>query len=167
MRFRTLLTIVLILILVVVIQTTLFGRLSFAATDLVMLTSILLALTRVRAEAVLGVAFLSGLVVDLLGSSVLGLRAIVFSLVAYTAVRTRERAEHGRIATSVWAGVLTLMGAVLLVLVGTVFGQMSLIGEGIVGKILIVPVVNGVLAAIFSPLFVRLVDGDRSTYRFA
>ena len=116
MRFRTVAVIVLLYLVAIVVQTTLFGRITVVTPDLVMLVSILLALTRIRPEAVLGLAFASGLIVDLLGSSLLGLRAIVFSVVAYIAVRTRERAEVGRLATALWAGVLSLIGVALIIL---------------------------------------------------
>ena len=52
-------------VIAVVIQTTLFGRLRVVTPDLVMLIGILLALTRVRTEAVLGFAFLSGLIMGI------------------------------------------------------------------------------------------------------
>ncbi|MGH8946174.1 MAG: rod shape-determining protein MreD, partial [Acidimicrobiia bacterium] len=92
MRLQTAGTVFLIVLTSVVAQTTLINQLQFVLPDLVMLTAILLALTRVKPEAVLGVAFLSGLLLDLLGSSLLGLRAIVLTVVAFAALRTRERA---------------------------------------------------------------------------
>ena len=76
----------------VVIQTTLFGRLRVVTPDLVMLIGILLALTRVRTEAVLGVAFLLGLIMDL-STSLIGLLAVVYTTVAFIAIRTKERAS--------------------------------------------------------------------------
>ena len=109
MRLRTVLVVVFVILTAIVIQTTLFGRVRVVTPDLVMLVSILFALTRLRTEAVLGLAFVSGLVIDLLGSSLLGLRAIVFTVVAYIAIRTRERAEIGRLATALWVGVLTIV----------------------------------------------------------
>jgi len=167
MRFRTIAAVVLLYLVAIVIQTTLFGRITIVTPDLVMLVSILLALTRIRPEAVLGLAFLTGLIVDLLGSSLLGLRAIVFTVVAYIAVRTRERAEVGRLATALWAGVLTLIGVVLLVLIGTLFNQSTLFGERSVALIFLVPLANAITAAIFAPLVVRLVNGDRTSFRYA
>ena len=167
MRFRTIAAVVLLYLVAIVIQTTLFGRITIVTPDLVMLVSILLALTRIRPEAVLGLAFLTGLIVDLLGSSLLGLRAIVFTVVAYIAVRTRERAEVGRLATALWAGVLTLIGVVLLVLIGTLFNQSTLFGERSVALIFLVPLANAIVAAIFAPLVVRLVNGDRTSFRYA
>jgi len=161
------LTVALLLLFAVVIQTTLFGQIRFISPDLVMLVVILLALTRIRPELVIGTAFLAGLLVDLLGSSLLGLRAVVFTTVAYIALRTRERAEIGRYATALWAGILTLIGVLLLVLIGTLFGQTSLLGPDVASRLLVVPLANLVLAGLLGPLFVRIVDGDTTAFRYS
>ena len=167
MRIPKALIIAALLIAAVVIQTTLFGLLRIGSPDLMMLFAILLALTRIRPELVLGLAFLSGLLVDLLGSSLLGLRAVVFTVVAYIALRTRERAEIGRFATALWAGILSLVGVLLLVLLGTLFGQTSLLGPDVARRILVVPAANLLLAALLAPLFVRVVDGDTTAFRYS
>lgn len=167
MRIPKALIIAALLIAAVVIQTTLFGQLRIGSPDLMMLFAILLALTRIRPELVLGLAFLSGLLVDLLGSSLLGLRAVVFTVVAYIALRTRERAEIGRFATALWAGILSLVGVLLLVLLGTLFGQTSLLGPDVARRILVVPAANLLLAALLAPLFVRVVDGDTTAFRYS
>lgn len=167
MRFRPIIVIGLLLLAAFLIQTTLFGRLRIVTPDLVMLVTMLLALTRIRPEAVLGVAFGAGLIVDLVGSSLLGLRAIVFTVVAYVAIRTRERAEIGRVATALWAGGLTFIGVILLVLLGTLFGETSLLGEGALGQIVLVPLTNMIIAALITPLVVRLVNGDQTSFRYA
>ena len=167
MRARTAGVVLLLIVLAVVIQTTLFGRLRVITPDLVMLLSIVLALTRMRPEAVLGIAFGSGLIIDLLGSSLLGLRAIVFTVVVYIAVRTRERAEVGRVAMALWTGLLTLAGVILLVLIGTLFGESSLLGEHVRSRIFLVPLANMVIAALVAPTIVRLVNGDRTSFRYA
>jgi rod shape-determining protein MreD len=166
MRGRTALVIGLMVVLAVVIQTTLFGRLRVVTPDLVLLIGILLALTRVRPEAVLGVAFISGLIVDLLGASLLGLRAVVYTVVAYAAIRTRERAELGRVTIAIWAGLLTLVGVVLLILIGTLFGQVSLLGENAVSRMILVPLANLAVAGLVAPTFVRIVDRDRTALRY-
>lgn len=166
MRLRTGLTVFGMVIVAVVVQTTLINQLQFVTPDLVMLVVILLALTRVRPEAVLGVAFISGLLLDLLGSSLLGLRAMVFTLVAYAAIRTRERAEIGRVGVALWAGVLTFGGRVVLALVGTLFGQATLLGSDVVSRMFLVPIANTVVAAATAGLFVRLVDRDATAFRF-
>ncbi len=167
MRFPKGLIVVTVLLFAVVIQITLFGQIRIIAPDLVMLVVILLALTRIRPELVLGAAFLSGLVVDLLGSSLLGLRAIVFATVAYIALRTKERAEIGRFAVALWVGILTLVGVVLLVLIGTLFGQTSLLGPNVARLILVVPLANLLLGGLLGPAFVRLIDGNTTAFRFS
>lgn len=155
-----------IALVAIVIQTTLFGQLDLITPDLVMLVAILLALTRIKPEAVLGIAFAAGLVVDLLGSSLTGLRAVAFTIVAYLALRTRERAAIGRPAAAIWAGAITLVGVVLLVTIGTLFGQTSLLGPGVGTNLLVVPLANLLVAGIVAPMFVRLVDGDATAFRF-
>lgn len=167
MRTRSVLAVFLALLFAVVLQTTLFSQTSIFTPDLIILVVVMLCLTKIRPEALLGVAFVAGVTVDLLGSAVLGLRAIVFTLVAYLAIRTRDRADIGRIITGLWAGVLTLVGVVLLILVGTLFGQTVLLGEGVVDRLFLVPIANTVLAWIFAPSFVRLIDRDSTRFRYA
>jgi rod shape-determining protein MreD len=166
MRLRSLAAIATLLLLAVILQTTLFSRTRMVIPDLVMLVVIVVSLTRIKPEAVLSIAFLSGLMVDLLGSSVLGLRAIVFTVVAYLAYRTRDRADIGRIITGLWTGLLTLGGVLLLIIVGTLFGQTVLLGEGVLGRLLFVPLTNLVLALIFTPLLVRIIDRDATAFRY-
>ena len=166
MRGRTGLIVLALLIVAVVAQTTLLGRFQLVTPDLVLLLVIILALTRIRAELILAVAFTSGLVIDLLGPSVVGLRAVVFTTIAYLAIRTRERAEIGRFAIALWAGGLTLIGMVLLVLVGTLFGQSILLGEESLNRVILVPLANLALAALFAPVIVRWVDRDKTAFRF-
>lgn len=167
MRSRSVLIVFLTLLLAVVLQTTLFSQTSIFTPDLVLLVVIMLCLTKIRPEALLGLAFVAGVTVDLLGSAVLGLRAIVFTLVAYLAIRTRDRADIGRIITGLWAGLLTLVGVVLLILVGTLFGQTVLLGEGVVDRLFLVPIANMILAWVFAPSFVRLIDRDSTRFRYA
>lgn len=166
MRLRPLISVGLLILFAVVIQTTLFGRIEAITPDLVMLTSILFALTRIRPEAVLGLGFASGLVIDLIGSSLLGLRGIVFTIVTYIAVRTRDRADIGRVVIGIWAGLLTLVGVLAILLIGTLFGQSTLLGSGTQWEILLVPLANTVVAILVAPSFVRLVDGERSSPGF-
>ncbi len=167
MRFPKGLAIATILLVSVVIQTTLFGRIRPFSPDLTMLVVILLALTRIRAELVLLVAFSAGLIVDLLGSSLVGLRAVVFTVIAYVAVRSRSYAEVGRYAAAIWAALLTFLGIALIVLIGTLFGEMNLVGPDIGQRLILVPLANLILAALFSPLFVRLIDRDAGIFRFS
>lgn len=167
MRARSVLIVFLALLFAVVLQTTLFSQTSIFTPDLVLLVVVMLCLTKIRPEALLGLAFVAGVTVDLLGSAVLGLRAIVFTLVAYLAIRTKDRADIGRIITGLWAGLLTLVGVVLLILVGTLFGQTVLLGEGVVDRLFLVPIANMILAWMLAPSFVRLIDRDSTRFRYA
>lgn len=166
MRLRTILIVAGLLLVAIVLQTTLFSQTEFFTPDLVLLLAILIPLTKIRAEVALLLAFTAGLSVDLLGSSVLGLRAIVFTIVAYLGIRTRDRADVGRVITAVWSGVLSLTGVILLLLVGTLFGQTVLLGAGVMDRIFLVPISNFILAFILAPMFVRLVDRDSTAFRY-
>ncbi|HVR78920.1 MAG TPA: rod shape-determining protein MreD [Acidimicrobiia bacterium] len=166
MRGRPALVIGVTILLAVLVQTTLFARSRVVTPDLVLLIGVFLSLTRIRPEAVLGVAFISGLVVDLLGASLLGLRAVVYTIVAYIAIRTKERAELGRATIAIWGGLLTFVGVVLLILVGTLFGQISLLGENAASRMILVPLANVAVAGLLAPTFVRIVDRDRTALRY-
>lgn len=166
MRLRTILIVAGLLLVAIVLQTTLFSQTEFFTPDLVLLLAILIPLTKIRAEVALLLAFTAGLSVDLLGSSVLGLRAIVFTIVAYLGIRTRDRADVGRVITAVWSGVLSLTGVILLLLIGTLFGQTVLLGAGVMDRIFLVPISNFILAFILAPMFVRLVDRDSTAFRY-
>lgn len=167
MRVTRSLIIATLLSVAAITQTTLFGLLQVAPPDLVLLAVILLAWTRTRPEMVLVTAFAAGLLVDLLGSSLLGLRAVVFAIVAYAGLRTRERAEIGRLAAAIWTGILTLLGVVVLVLLGAVFGQTSLLGPDFATRLIVVPLVNTFLTGLLGPGVVRMIDGDTTAFRFS
>jgi hypothetical protein len=92
---------------------------------------------------------------------------MVFTIVAYLALRTRERADLGRVVIGLWAGLLTFGGVLLLLVVGTLFGQTVLLGNGVIGLLFLVPAANTVLAWIFAPMVVRFVDRDTTAFRYA
>lgn len=162
MRPGRTLTALLVVLAAVVIQTTLFSRVRVVgvAPDLVMLVVVLLTPSLADIPALL-VGFTGGLLLDLLGSTAVGLRALVFTVVAYLAVRSRERAEYSSPFTALWAATLTAPGVVLLVLLGTVFNQLSFSGGEAVRRILLVPVLNLVLGLLLAPAFSRLTEPAR------
>ncbi len=166
MKLRTPAVVFLTLVAAVVIQTTLFGTIRFITPDLVLLVSVLLALTRIKPELVLAITFAAGLMVDLIGSSLLGLRAIVFMSATYIALRTRERADIGRVATAIWAGALTFVGVLLLVLLGTLFGQSTILGEHVFSRLFTIPLANMLLAFLIAPILVRIVDHNPAALRY-
>lgn len=141
----------------VVVQTTLFGRLRLAgiAPDVVVLTLVIAAL-RLRSEALVLLAFTTGLVFDALSSTALGLRGVCYTILAYVAVRTRERADSGPAAVAVWAALLTALAMGLFFGIGTLFGQIAVRGGEAVRQLLVVPVLNLVIALALTPLIDRL-----------
>lgn len=159
MRARSLIVALLSLLIAVVIQTTLFSRFQFVTPDLVLLLTILFATTDMRREAVLVMAFLGGLVIDLLSSTVMGLRAAVFTVVGYIAIRTAHRVDLGPLAVAVWVGLLTLIGVVLFLLVGTLFGQGGLISTGLGRRVIFVPLTNLILSFLIAPFLNRFISG--------
>ena len=147
-----------------VLQATLFRRFTWLVPDLVVLIVILATLS-LRAEVALVIGFLSGALVDVsLASSVLGLRALIYTVVAYLAVRTRQRADSGSLAVGIWAGLLTLVSVVLLVVVGVLFGQSAELGDAMLRRFLEVPITNAVCAALLVGPVTRLLQtGGRRT----
>jgi rod shape-determining protein MreD len=148
--------------LAVLLQTTLFGqvRIFDVAPDLVMLTVIAVA-RRLDAEPAVLLGFTSGLAMDLLGSSPLGLRALVLTLIAYATVRMRDRFDVNVVATGLAVVLLSLLGIVLVVVIGTLFGEASFRDPNVLRKILLIPVYNLVLGIAVLPLVTRLVGGRR------
>ena len=159
MTRRTLIVAVLSLLIGIVLQTTLFSRFNFVTPDLVLLLVILFATTEMRHEAVLVFAFLGGLTIDMLSSTPLGLRAAVFTVVGFIAVRTVHRVDLGPVAVALWVGALTLGGVALFLVVGTLFGQGGLVTTGLARRLVFVPLSNLVLSFVVAPALNRLVSG--------
>lgn len=168
MGFRRGLAVGVGLILALVVQTTLFGRVRIGgiAPDIVILAVVLLTL-RLRAETALLAAFSIGFLFDATATtSALGMRAIAYTTVAFVAVRTRDRADLGPAAVAVWAGVMTLVGIVTLLLVGTLFGQDPMGWSEASRRMLLIPLFNALLALALAPVTSRLLDGPRGAFRF-
>lgn len=145
-------------ILGLVIQATLFRRFNWLVPDLVVLVVILASLS-LRSETALLCGFLSGALVDVsLGSSLLGLRALTYTVVAFVAARSRQRADAGPLAVAIWAGGLTLAAVTVLLLVGLLFGQSAELGTQMLRRLIQVPLSNAVLAALLVIPFTRLLE---------
>lgn len=162
MRTRAIGLSLLVAAIAVLLQTTLFAqvRLFDVAPDLVMLTVIAVA-RRLDAEPAVLLGFTSGLAIDLLGSSPLGLRALVLTLIAYATVRTRDRFDINIVATGIAVVLLSLLGVALVVVIGTLFGEATFRDPNVFRKILLVPVYNLVLGVVVLPLVTLVVAGRR------
>ena len=139
----TLLRAILIMVLAIVLQTVVLGRIRFfgVGANIVVVMVILMA-RWLEPRVALLLGFTSGLVLDLLGGSTLGLRALVFTVVAYAALG------------GVWA--LSLLAEILLFVLGTLAGQGSLLQAELLQRALVVPLLNLGLAAVLFPLLARL-----------
>lgn len=159
MRLRPIAVALASLLVAVVAQTTLFSRFRYVTPDLVLLLSILFATTALRREMVLLLAFGGGLVIDLLSSTVLGLRAAVFTVIAFVAIRTAHRVDLGPVAVALWVGLLTLAGVVLFLILGTLFGQGGLVATDLGRRVLFVPLTNLALTFGVAPMLNRMISG--------
>ena len=145
-----------------VVQTTLFGRLTIAGvTPDVVLIAVLLFAVRSRSEAAIVFAFISGLVFDALSVTALGLRAGIYAAVAFIAIRTIERMDSNPFSVAAWVAMLTLAGVVLFLVVGTIFGQVNMNAGEAMRRVILVPIYNLVLTAMLSPLSARLLAPSR------
>lgn len=145
-----------------VVQTTLFGRLTIAGvTPDVVLIAVLLFAVRSRSEAAIVFAFISGLVFDALSVTALGLRAGIYAAVAFIAIRTIERMDSNPFSVAAWVAMLTLAGVVLFLVVGTIFGQVNMNAGEAMRRVILIPIYNLVLAAMLSPLSARLLAPSR------
>ena len=146
-----------------VIQATLFRRFEWFTPDLVVLVVCVAALT-LTATAELLLGFFAGALVDVsIASSVLGLRSLTYTVVAYLAIRSRESAESGFLAVGVWVAVLSLISVVVLLLVGITFGQSGELGSQMARRLVQVPLSNLVLAAVLSVPITRVLQRSRSS----
>ncbi len=160
MRLRPLIVGVAALLVAVVLQTTLVSRFRFVSPDLVVLVVIVFALSGLRREIILLLAFTGGLVMDLLGPTVLGLRATVATVAAYLAIRTASRVDLGPVAVALWVGAITLASMALFVLIGTLFGQGAVIASGLGRRMALVPLANLVLSFPIASVLTRMMSTD-------
>ena len=146
----------------IVLQTTLFGRLTIGgvAPDVV-LVSVLLFAVRARSEPAILFAFVTGLIFDALSVSALGLRAGTYSAVAFLAIRTIERMDSSPFSVAAWVGLMSLAGVVLFLVVGTIFGQVNMDAGQAMRRIILVPLYNLALAILLAPLSARLLAPSR------
>ncbi len=162
MKARTVVATAGALILAVIIQTSVFGRfrIGTVSPDLVMVV-LVLATFRLSGTMSLVTAFAGGLILDALSADALGLRALVYSGVVFVALRTRDRADAGPLASAFWIGLLSLFGIVLLVVVGTLFGQVELSGGQVMRRVILVPLFNLLLALVMIPVIERMQSPQR------
>jgi rod shape-determining protein MreD len=160
-RWRRTAVAVALALLGVALQTTLFveWRPFGASPALALLIVLAVARHRGRLESLL-IGFGTGLLLDLLSESALGLWALVATTVAFATVRLRHRFEDD--VTLLVPGVFLIsFGAMALYgLLGTIFGEQTLADAQVVRKMLLPAVYNTLLAVVILPPITKLV-GER------
>jgi rod shape-determining protein MreD len=131
-----------------VIQTTVFGANGIEPLGVApaLVTLVVIAIgPYVEPEYHLLLGFTAGILADLMGSGTLGLWAMTLTIVAYASSRLRARFNEGVVLSGVLIFSLTLLGQMVFVLLGTLFGQDLVSDSSLVAKILLPPVWNLVL----------------------
>jgi rod shape-determining protein MreD len=146
-----------LLVLAAAVQTTLFVTLRpfDTAPALVLLLVIAVARRLGPVESVV-LGFGSGLLLDLLSETALGLWSMVACAVAYATVRLRDRMEDDTVLVGVGVFVMSFGALALFALLGTIFGQKTLADVAVVRKMLLPALYNTVLAAMVLPLVTGL-----------
>ncbi len=142
-------TSLLIVVIMIVIQTTVFGAGRIqplgVAPALVTLAVILVA-PFIETEYHILLGFTAGILVDLVGSGTLGLWAMTLTIIAYTASRLRTRLSQNAIMMGGIVFGLTIAAQMLFVLLSTIFGQNTIAEPQLLQKIVLPAVWNLVLA---------------------
>lgn len=132
-----------------VIQTTVFGASGIEPLGVApaFVTLVVIALgPYVEAEYHLLLGFTAGILADLMGSGTLGLWAMSLTVVAYASSRLRARFNEGLMLSLAMVFGLTILGQVVFVVLGTLFGQNLLSDSSLIAKIVLPALWNLVLA---------------------
>jgi rod shape-determining protein MreD len=152
----------LMLIAAVALQTTLFAQIRPLNSAPALTLLVLIAADRhLPDQPALLLGFGSGLFMDLLAESPLGLWALVHTIVAFLVIRLRERTEDDPLLLALGVFGLTVAALAVFAILGTIFGEKTLADSGIVRKIVLPAAYNTVLAAAVLPGMTRLVGVGR------
>lgn len=133
----------------IIIQTTLFGagRIQPFGVPPALVTLVVIAIAPyIEAEYHILVGFTAGILMDLSGSGTLGLWAMSMTIVAFIANRLGQRFKTNIVVYLSAVFGLTILGQVIYVLVGTLFGQGTLGEPQLVQKVMLPAIWNLVLA---------------------
>lgn len=167
MRLRRVLVALLLVLVGVLLQTTVFHSVRpFGASPDMALLMVIGCVRWLDAEVGVVLGFIAGLLLDLFGTAPLGLNALAFTLAAYMTARAGDRFYYGihfALAAVVSISFVSL-GAVALI--GTLFGEGTLGSPGVIRTLLLVPAYNMLLATVVLPGVGRmLVSSSQSTPR--
>lgn len=162
MRSRHLNIALILGIVAVILQTTVFNRYLDpfgVAPDFVLLV-VVAASYQLSEEAAMILGFSAGLLTDLLGNTLLGVWALVLTVAGYTTVRIRYRVEGNTLLALASVFGLTVAGELLYAVMGTLFGQQVFSDVNAFKKVVLAAVYNLILAAAVLPLTARLLRRD-------
>lgn len=154
----------LLVILAVVVQTSVFGdgRINpFGVSPAIVIVVVLAAARYLAPEPSLLLGFTAGLFLDLLGGAPLGLWAMAYTVAVYVGLRFRERAEDGPFVIGVGVVFLTIVANALFVIVGTLFGERFFTSTAVIKNTVMPAIYNIAVAAVVFPVVTRLVGVRR------
>lgn len=153
-----------LVVVAVILQTTLFGdgRVQPFGASPALVTLIVIATVRfLEPEPALLVAFTAGLLMDLLGSSPLGLWAMAMTTVGYITLRVRHQSDRGLLMVAVGIFGLAFFGNALFSIAGTLFGQRTLSDPDLLRLMVLPALYTMILAAAVFPGTSRLLTRGR------
>jgi len=142
----------LIVVMAAALQTTMFASIRpFGAAPALVLLVVIAFARHLPPEGALVLGFGAGILQDLLSEGVLGLWAMVFTVVAFFVLRFRDRIHDDFSLIGPFVFGVTVGGLALFSVLGTIFGEKTLADAGLLKKILLPSAYNFVLAAAVLP----------------
>jgi rod shape-determining protein MreD len=144
----------------IVLQTTVISRVEvFGITANIVVVFAILAARWLDPRASLLLGFTSGMFLDLLGTTPVGLKALVLTVVVYGAIRLGGSSVPLTSVAGVWP--LSILAEVLSFVLLILIGDGQLLQAEILGKAAIGPLLNVGLAFILFPIMSRIVVQTR------
>jgi rod shape-determining protein MreD len=157
-KYRRYAIAVVLLISAVALQTTLFDRVRPFDTSPQLAVLALIAVVRhLEPEPALLFGFGTGLFLDLLEESPLGLWALVLTTAAFVVVRFAERTEDDPALLALGVFVLSAGALALFAVLGTIFGEKTLADAGVFRKVFVPAAYNVILAPLVLPAVTWLI----------
>lgn len=146
-----------VVLVALVLQTAVVGRIQIVGVSPDLLTvAVAAAAFRLRDNGVLLLGFGGGLLLDVSGTSVIGLWAFAMTLVAWGAVLSRDYGGRGILANGLRILLLTLAGLVAHLVISIAFGEWSLAIWEALRRLIVIPVLNLGVATLLYPVLNRL-----------
>jgi rod shape-determining protein MreD len=139
-----------LLVVAVILQTTLLGdgRVQpFGASPALVALVVIATVRHLEPEPALLVAFTGGLLMDLLGSSPLGLWAMAITTVGYLTLRLHRHSDRGILVLAAGIFGLVFLGNALFSIAGTLFGQRTLSDPDVLRLMVLPALYTTILAA--------------------